>query len=153
MNGQTTATPRYRSFTYHTAVAWKDGRQGTLGSQGKPSFAVASPPEFRGIPGVWTPEDLFLAAVESCQMTTFLALADRAGIQLRGYESTASGTLANSGDGYRFTAVEVRPRICVAPGTDTSAVEHLVHQAHRNCLVVRSVSCPVEVLPEIVTQG
>jgi len=37
----------------------------TFSSSGKPSFRVASPPEFRGEEHVWTPEDLFVAHVES----------------------------------------------------------------------------------------
>ncbi len=38
---------------------------------------VATPPEFpKGIAGIWSPEHLLVAAVSSCLMTTFLAVAE-----------------------------------------------------------------------------
>ena len=146
------ATTRFKTFMYDTAILWANGRQGTLSAEGKPSLAVASPPEFKGIPGVWTPEDLLVASIESCQMTTFLALAARAGLQLRRYRSSARGILENPGDGYRFTSVEVQPHIVAAHGTEVGTVEELVRQAHSLCLVSRSVTCSVIVRPEITTE-
>lgn len=39
---------------------------------------VATPPEFpKGIPGMWSPEHLFTAAVSGCLMTTFLSIAEK----------------------------------------------------------------------------
>ncbi|MGH9425673.1 MAG: OsmC family protein, partial [Terriglobia bacterium] len=63
---------RFKSFTYKTGLKWVEEKSGMLSSSGKPSLKVASPPEFKGEAGVWTPEDLFVASVEICQMTTFL---------------------------------------------------------------------------------
>ena len=149
MSTETAPRTRYKTFTYTVGTTWNEGRQGTLRSESKPDVAVASPPEFKGVPGVWTPEDLFVAALDTCQMTTFLALAARADLPLVSYRSSATGTLEFVEGGYRFTRVSIRPEIVVGQDVSREAVEELVHNAHRACLVGRSVCCGVEVHPEI----
>ncbi|MBI3191832.1 MAG: OsmC family protein, partial [Pedosphaera parvula] len=54
-------------------------------------FRVASPPEFKGEAGVWTPEDLFVAAVNVCTMTTFAAFAQRLNLPVLSYRCEAEG--------------------------------------------------------------
>src|SRR2546425_3642932 len=65
----------FKSFRYKNALVWKSARRGMVSALGKPSLEVGSPPEFRGEPGIWTPEDLLVGALNSCLMLTFLALA------------------------------------------------------------------------------
>ena len=149
MPGEPTPRTRYKSFSYTVGTTWEQGRQGVLRSQTKPDVQIASPPEFKGVPGVWTPEDLFVAAVDACQMTTFLALAARSEISLVSYASTATGSLEFGEGGYRFTRVRVQPTIVVNNGSRLEDVERLVHDAHRACLIGRSVDCTIEVEPEI----
>jgi organic hydroperoxide reductase OsmC/OhrA len=55
-----------KSFTYRTGVTGVEGRSASLQAEGKPSLCVASPPEFKGVANVWTPEDFFVAAIEVC---------------------------------------------------------------------------------------
>ncbi|RYD87166.1 MAG: hypothetical protein EOP50_21205 [Sphingobacteriales bacterium] len=63
---------------YDVAVAWEAGRHGTLSSPVlHDRITVATPPEFaKGEAGTWSPEHLLVAAVNSCLMTTFLAIAE-----------------------------------------------------------------------------
>jgi len=141
---------RYKSFEYQTSTVWKSDRRGCIASDGKPDLDVASPPEFKGVAGVWTPEDLFVAAIDICQMTTFLAFAARADVQLVSYRSAAHGHLEFDGGGYRFTKVTLKPKITVTGGTERTAVERIVNEAHIQCLVGRSVNTAIDVIPEIV---
>ncbi len=90
---QTTIQTKPRSFTYSTDVVKIGQRAGILSSVGKEEFRVASPPEFKGEAGVWTPEDLFVAALDSCTMMTFLALAGRNSLTVLEYSSHATGVL------------------------------------------------------------
>ena len=56
---------------------------------------VATPPEFaNGMPGIWSPEHLFVAAVNSCLMTTYLAIADNSKLPFVSFSSRATGTPA-----------------------------------------------------------
>ena len=144
------ASTRYKTFEYTVGTQWVRDRVGTLGSSGKPDVRVASPPEFKGEPGIWTPEDLFVAAIDACQMTTFLALASRASIRLLSYASHATGVLEFAEGGYRFTRVILTPTITVAAGTDKTEVATLVESAHRSCLIGRSVHTEIAVTPKII---
>ena len=50
-----------RKFIYRTNVSWIEEKKGFLCSSGKPTIEVATPPEFKGHEGMWTPEELFVA--------------------------------------------------------------------------------------------
>lgn len=143
---------KYKTFTYHTNIQWTSDRQGMLRADGKPELNISSPPEFKGIPGVWTPEDLFVAAVEICQMSTFLAFGIRKELPLRSYKSAAEGTLEFVDGNYRFTKVVVRPEIVVGSSWTKEQVEQLVHTAHDNCLIGNSITAEVVVEPKIVIE-
>jgi organic hydroperoxide reductase OsmC/OhrA len=104
----------YRSFRYKNKLVWKSGRWGLMSSPGKPEIQVGSPPEFRGEPGVWTPEDMFVGSLNACLMLTFLAFADRKGLGLVAYETSAEGSLEHVEGRYRITEVAVRPRVVVS---------------------------------------
>ncbi|HEX3071917.1 MAG TPA: OsmC family protein [Thermoanaerobaculia bacterium] len=136
-----------KSFTYKTAVAEVEGRSASLRSEGKPSLRVASPPEFKGTAGVWTPEDFFVAAIEVCLMLTFVGVAEKNGLTFANYESKAEGLLEWDHQSYRFTRVVVRPAITLFDEHSIVAAHETLERAHATCLVAKSVSCEVVVEP------
>ncbi len=71
---------RSKVYLYHTGVKWTEQRKGVISCAGKPDIQVATPPEFKGHESIWSPEDLFVASANVCVMTTFLAVAERAGL-------------------------------------------------------------------------
>ena len=143
---------KYKSFTYNTNVQWTSDRQGVLNSDGKPEIAISSPPEFKGIAGVWTPEDFFVAAVDMCQMTTFLSFGMRKNIPLKSYKSFAEGLLEFADGKYRFTKIVLKPEITVEQSWTKEQIEELVHQAHDNCLIGNSITAEVVVEPIIIVE-
>lgn len=143
---------RYKTFTYSTSVRWTGNRAGVISSDSKPGFRVASPPEFKGEAGVWTPEDLFVAAVEVCTMTTFLAFAYNKQLPIESYESVAEGFLEFVDDGYRFTKVILKPRITVASAEVVELANQIMRDAHTKCLISNSIKATVEVTPEITSR-
>ncbi len=144
---------RYKSFNYLTDLQWVGGKAGLLASPGKPEFRVASPPEFRGEEGVWSPEDLFVAAINICTMTTFLAIAGKKGLELVSYTSTADGLLEFVGEGYQFTKVILKPRIVVAGDKDIETARSLLDDAHHKCLIANSICGRVFVEPVITAEA
>jgi hypothetical protein len=68
---------KIKGHTYHTAVRWTGEKRGVSTANGKPPIDVATPPEFQGHEGIWSPEDLFVSSVNACVMMTFLAFAER----------------------------------------------------------------------------
>lgn len=144
---------RRKSFTYRTDLTWTSGRSGILTAEGKPDLQVSSPPEFKGEPGRWTPEDLFVSALNVCTMTTFAAFAQKLQLPIVGYRSEAEGFLEFEGDGYRFTRVVLRPRIVVADAGSVEPAQRALHEAHASCLIGRSVRASVSLEPVIEAAG
>jgi peroxiredoxin-like protein len=138
---------RAKSYRYSTSVRWTGEKKGTLTAAGKPPVEVGTPPEFKGHEGIWSPEDLFVASVNVCILSTFLAFAARAGIAFEKYESEAEGLLEFVDDRYVFTKIVVRPRIVLRSGEDQAKAEEILHQAERNCLVSNSIRSEVVLEP------
>ncbi len=143
---------KHKVFNFHTQLKWAGGKAGMLRAEGKPEFRIASPPEFKGEPGVWTPEDLFVAALETCTMCTFAAFAQKLQLPVVSYESRAEGVLEFLDGGYQFTKVFIRPRVVVSQPDMADRVRQTLDDAHHACLVARSVKSEVVVEAEIVAE-
>ncbi len=143
---------KMKSFTYRTSTEWTTARSGVLTSNGKPSVKVSSPPEFKGESGVWTPEDLFVASVETCHMATFMAFAARRSIAIRSYKSHSNGVLEFVDGDYRFTRIVIFPTIVVESSASETEVHNLLREAQKHCLVTNSIASIVEVNPTIITE-
>jgi organic hydroperoxide reductase OsmC/OhrA len=141
---------KYRSFTYRTSTSWTEGKSGVLTSEGKPEMKISSPPEFRGEAGVWTPEDMFVGAVEVCHMVTFLSFAAKKQIPIISYQSHANGVLEYVDGEYRFTRIVIFPTIVVASPTPETEVHATLREAERHCLVTNSIASIVEVNPTLI---
>ena len=130
-------------YLYQTAVKWTEQRKGVITCAGKPDVQVATPPEFKGHDGIWSPEDLFVASANVCLMTTFLAVAERAGLAFSAYESTAEGRLELVEGKFQFTAITIRPSINLKSGEDAGKAKELIEKAERNCLISNSMKAAV----------
>jgi len=140
---------RTKQFIYKNSLKWEGEKQGLLSSSGKPDIKVATPSEFRGHPGVWTPEDLFAASVNSCIMTTFLYYAEKNGIEFLDYKSQAEGVLELKEGRLIFIEIKVKPLIFVKQDSDIAKVEEIINVSKKNCLISNSIKCEIKVLPEI----
>ena len=136
---------RSKRYIYRTTVRWSDQKRGTITAAGKPEIQVATPPEFKGHEGIWSPEDLFVASVNICVMSTFLAFADRAGLGFTSYESEAEGTLELVDGKFQFVTVLLKPKITLKPGEDVGKAKDLITKAETNCLISNSVKTKVTV--------
>jgi organic hydroperoxide reductase OsmC/OhrA len=145
-----TMTPiQHKSFTYRTFSEWVGGKAATFSSAGKPTFRVASPPEFRGERNVWTPEDLFVGAIETCLLMTFLSIAQKRGLEIDAYYCESTGLLESVDGRYRFTRVVVLPTIIVATEDAIELARLAIERADRDCLVANSLLTQVIVEPDI----
>jgi organic hydroperoxide reductase OsmC/OhrA len=138
-----------KSFTYETELQWLDNRACRLESGNKDSFRVTSPPEFQGEEGEWTPEDLFVGAINACTMSTFLAYAFKKHLEVFSYKSKAEGVLEFSDGHYKFTKVKLQPFILVDSTEAALMAEKLIHEAHNNCFISNSITAKVILEPEI----
>jgi len=138
-----------KMYMYQTTVKWTEQRKGVMSCVGKPEVQVATPPEFKGHEGIWSPEDLFVASANVCLMTTFLAMAERAGLAFSSYESTAEGRLELVEGKFQFTTITIRPSITLKAGGDVVQAKELIEKAERNCLISNSMKATITLEPVI----
>ncbi|MGE5190143.1 MAG: OsmC family protein [Gemmatimonadota bacterium] len=134
---------RGKVYNYRTSVKWTGQKMGTASVPGKPDVQVATPPEFKGHEGIWSPEDLFVASINVCLMTTFVAFAERAGLAFSGYECEADGRLELVDGKFQMTAVTLKPKVTLAPGEDAARAKEILEKAEANCLISNSVKSKV----------
>jgi organic hydroperoxide reductase OsmC/OhrA len=151
MKGSVMEPPKkHKVFRYQNKVQWNGARRGLATAADKPEIGLASPPEFKGEAGRWTPEDLFVACVNACTLLTFIAFAAHEGLAFTAYESSAEGVLEFAAGGYQFTEVVLQPRITVKSQEDAELARAVLDSAHMACLVTRSIKSSVRILPEFL---
>ncbi|MFQ5913767.1 MAG: OsmC family protein [Nitrospinota bacterium] len=141
---------RTKTFTYKNRVNWQERRKGKLSSPGKPEVLVAAPPEFKGHEGVWTPEDLFVAALNTCFMLTFEGTARSKGLDFLSFECEAEGALERPGEEFLFTRVDLRPRLAIPEDGDEELARWCLDTAKKDCLVTHSIRSDVTLTPQVV---
>ncbi len=133
---------------FETSIGWSGAKQGVLSAPDLTDMDVASPPAFGGPEATWTPEHLFVAAANVCLMTTFLAIAEFSKLSVRGYRAEATGRLEKvPGEGFQFTAIEIRPRIQLERPSDEARAARILKKAEASCLVAKSMKTPVTASP------
>lgn len=138
-----------KSYRYHATVKWAGQRKGVMSCAGKPDVEVATPPEFKGHEGIWSPEDLFVSSANICVMTTFLSVAERAGLQFASYESAAEGTLELVEGTFQFTTITIKPTLTLKAGADPAKARELLEKAEAMCLISHSMKARVTLQPTI----
>ena len=137
-------------YSYSTEVAWTGGRSGDLSAPDLPDLEVDAPPEFKGHEGVWTPEHLFVAAVNSCFMTTFLAIAENSKLEFVSFSADAKGKLEKlEGRGFIMTEVVLRPKLLISHARDAERAGRILEKAERNCLISNSIKTETRLEPKI----
>lgn len=141
------------SHDYEIEIVNTGVRSGVLDSEEDrlPSLYVASPPEFGGPEGVWSPEHLFIASVASCLMTTFRAMADLSKLEVVEYTDSAVGHLQRGEDRlYSIDRITLRPKIVIASDDDLDKAEKLLRKAEEVCLISRSVKSDVTMEAQVL---
>jgi organic hydroperoxide reductase OsmC/OhrA len=120
----------------------------------KPSLRVATPPEFPGgKAGILSPEDLFVASVASCKMTTFCAMAERLKVQIEKLSIDATGKITKASEGYlHFSKMTIKLLVIISDKNNLKKAEKCVDLTNRYCLITRSLKTPVELIADIKVQ-
>jgi peroxiredoxin-like protein len=138
--------------TYEIDIRWNGDRKGVLRSPVLPqNIEVATPPEFKGgIPGIWSPEHLYVAAVNSCLMTTFLAIAENSKLQFTSFESNGVGMVDKVDGKYQVTEIILKPKVTIPNAEDEAKAKKILEMSERACLISSSIKTIVKLEPEIM---
>ena len=118
----------------------------------------SAPPDAHGHAGVFTPEDAFVAAANTCVMMMFIWATERFKLKLLSYECRTEGTKLIELDRTEiFTRLHFRPVIRIAAGASRRRWSRRgcggrSQAAQKYSLVANSVKSEIVVEPEIVVE-
>jgi peroxiredoxin-like protein len=137
-------------YLYKTEVEWTGERHGELRAPALPNLPIDAPPEFKGHEGVWTPEHLFVAAVNSCFMTTFLAIAENSKLEFVSLNADAEGKLEKvEGQGLMITHITLRPKLVIKHRRDAERALRILQKAEKHCLISNSIRSETKLEPQV----
>lgn len=110
-----------------------------LQSGSAPPLQSASPLEFGGPGGLWSPETLLVGAVADCFVLTFRAVARAGRLEWQRLECETEGTLERIDGVTAFTRFASRATLTVPPGTDAAKAQDLLERSERSCLIANSL--------------
>lgn len=140
---------------YHTTVRWQGEHWGHIVMGNGPEMSFSAPPDAQGHENVFTPEDAFVAAVNTCIMMMFIWASERFKLDLQQYECRAEGTKQIELDRTEiFTQVKLWPHIRIAAnGVKSEIIEARIQKALQSAqkysLVANSVKSDIIIEPTI----
>ena len=141
-----------QKYSYRTTSFWTGKRSGLVKAQTVPEVLnFSAPAEFEGTPGIWTPEHMLVAAVGSCFVTTFRAIADMSRFDFKRLEVEVTGTLEKTAEGLRFTHLIIKPELTLDDDTHREQAFRLLEKAKRGCLISKSLNAETTLEPQVHT--
>lgn len=136
---------------YKVNVNWEKDRKGLMSSPAlQTTIEVATPPEFpKGMEGVWSPEHLLVAAVNSCLMTTFLAIAENSKLNFVNFQSSADGKLEKIDGKYMISEVMLSPVLTIQNEADRERATRVLEKSEAACLISNSIKSKIVLNPII----
>lgn len=131
-------------FTYQTY-----SRDHVWRFDGGVTVAASANPAYLGSEANVDPEEAFVAALSSCHMLTFLAIAARKRIVVDSYDDHAVGQMEKNDAGrLAVTKVLLQPEVGFAGAEpDAETLETMHRMAHEQCFIANSVKTDVSVQP------
>jgi organic hydroperoxide reductase OsmC/OhrA len=128
---------------YRVVAWWTFGQTGIARSDSAPNaIHFTAPPQFGGLEGRWTPEDLLMTALASCFTTTFHAIAGYSKFEYTDLAVEAEGTVSKTDTGYGFNEIVIRPDLTIPSEENRQRAISLLHKAKALCLVSRALATP-----------
>jgi len=134
---------------FTTEVKWKTERKMELKTNNGIELESGPPPEFDGYKNIFTAEESFVGSINLCWTSTFLAMKEKLGVEIRAVECKAVGTVEQPQKAYQFTKIDLYPKIEVAEDVTQEKLDRLLDLSHRYCLVTQSVKSEINIHPEI----
>src|SRR6266542_597291 len=143
---------------YNVDINWNRERKGIMCSpelnlsngETNSCIEVATPPEFpKGIPGIWSPEHLFTAAVSSCLMTTFLSIAENSKLEFTSFSCKSKGKLEQVDGKFMMSEITLEPTITITDEKDRERTERVLQKSEATCLISNSVKSKITMITTI----
>jgi organic hydroperoxide reductase OsmC/OhrA len=143
------------SHYYNVDLNWVADRKGIICSPELTTASgvcleVATPPEFpKGIQGIWSPEHLFTAAVNSCLMTTFLSIAENSKLNFTHFSCQSKGKLEQVEGKYIMSEIILEPLVTIMDEKDREKAERILQKSEAACLISNSIKSKITFISKI----
>jgi peroxiredoxin-like protein len=139
------------TYHYRTELEWTGKKDLKLVGEKLPAIEAGAPPEFHGREGVWSPEHLFVASLNSCYALTLLAIAEFSKIELITLSCSATGKLEKmQTGGFQISEITLKPRVVLAAASDRARMPRILEKAKENCFVSNSIKSAIKIEPEVL---
>jgi len=147
---------------YNVGINWENSRKGILCSpelnkKNSVCIEVATPPKFpTGIEGIWSPENLFIAAISGCLMSNFLAIAENSTLEFTSFSCTSKGKLEMVEGKLTISEVFLKPTIVIHNEIFRNKAIRILKKAEYECIITHSIrskvtmEISVEVIPMLI---
>ncbi|MDA0311554.1 MAG: OsmC family protein [Gemmatimonadetes bacterium] len=110
-----------------------------VSSASVPDLVVEAPVEFDGPGDRWSPETLLAAAVGSCFITTFRAIARSSHFEWASLTCAVDATLEKADGGLRFTNFDLDVDLTVEEEGMEESAHLLLEKTEKLCLITKSL--------------
>lgn len=141
-----------KEYVYQVDLKWKEGRIGEVSSPELDEvIECATPPEFpKGVANIWSPEHFYAAAINSCYMTTFLAIADNSNVELESFECKTVVRLGKVDGKFIVAESDIEPHVVLKNfEKDEKRITRILQRTKDICLVTNSMKTEFTVKPTV----
>jgi len=137
--------------TYQSTAAASAGSLVTASTDGQPDLTIGPPTNFGGPGDTHTPEDLQCAAIASCFILSFKAIAAASKLEWEGLSVAVSGELDQVERAIQFTGFSTRAELDLGADASRDKAERLLQKAEQSCFITNSLKA--ESALEMVING
>ena len=143
-----------KPHVFSADLSWVNDEEGVVYSPSvKQVVTVSTSVEFGGNGGGWSPEILFLSALNSCYMSTYLQIVRKMKFENAGFECTATGQVELVDGKYKFTYIHIYPKALVINENDEEKALLAMGKAKKHCLISNSIDAEILYHPEVTIKS
>ena len=140
-----------KQFLFQVELNWLLDQKGVLAARDvAEQIHVATPVVFGGKGREWSPEHLFLSAISSCFMTTYLAFAKKLDFEIANFECSTIGQVELVEGKYQFTRINIFPKIFISDEALKPKAKQALEKTQKYCLVSNSINAEIIYHSEVV---
>jgi organic hydroperoxide reductase OsmC/OhrA len=149
-----TKTDKHQYF-FEVKYTRTQKKKGVLSAPGVAiKIDMATAPVFKGgVPDTWTPEHMFLGALSSGYVTTYLAIAEKRNLAVKDISCGAIGQINLYESHLEFTAINLYPKVYIKTDENLELANEILLSAYAHCITANSVKALLINHGEVVVEN
>ncbi|RLA43722.1 MAG: OsmC family peroxiredoxin [Gammaproteobacteria bacterium] len=140
-----------QGYPHHYLASATGGNEGSVivSGEGLPDLDTASPPQFGGPEGIWSPETMLSATVANCFILSFRAIARASKFEWTSLECNVDGVLERPERVTFFTGFNIHAVLHVPDGARLELAQRLLEKSEQICLITASLKSEIVLTTDI----